>query len=238
MNLKLVKLGVAILSASLTLPILLILVFYSPQNLNFCWNVDCLNFAVQYFKTPISVFVFCLSFISILVAASNLQNNTQALQQNFISSWSANSVAHFNEFHKLVKWESSKFDALDEKSFSIATLHSTLFPNLSILGDPSEVDFKSFSISKEAERELLELANITSVAHQEFGAGRNEFNFDAHKTLITLKLEKFGIKINQLPNDQYFEIESEMFQFLNKLLQTLGINDICFIEEPSYHAHQ
>jgi hypothetical protein len=172
------------------------------------------------------------------VAASNLQNNTKALQQNFISSWSANSVAHFNEFHKLVKWESSKFEALDEKSFSIAVLHSKLFPSLSILGDPSEVDFRAFSISKNAESELLELANITRVAHQEFGAGGDAFDFEAHKTSITSRLENLGIKINRLPDDQYFEIESEIFQFLNKLLLTLGINSIIFIEEPSYQAYQ
>lgn len=191
-----------------------------------CISKGCINNFIEYFKEPITIFN---ATTGLLVSFSTVGGILVALLSylnSLTSSRLANHISHYKIFQDYVFLEISKYEKLSTRSFNIFKWYNRIFDR-SRLG--------STSLSRSYRRLVDQLNDEIERSNSHVESSSNEqFSYKQHQKSIKNILSNFGIIVEFAPRNDFFELETELFELISNVNREFCYSQLPELKERHY----
>lgn len=183
----------------------------------FCFNNECVGYVVKNIKSAIDI---ANATLNVLVSVATIGGIIVALLSYLNSSNTSalsNHIAHFSIFHNYLNSEIANLSMISPKSVDILSLYNYIF-NKSRSGK-TDVSKKYITFVNSLNNEISTSNNKAQNAKD------GSFRYKDHQRRIIEILKKFGISMNYLPRNDFFEAEGQVFSLIEKVNQSFCYTD-------------
>lgn len=185
----------------------------STYKASFCFSTSCIARFLSYFQTIGPLFEFLLktllSIVTIFGVFAALKNYLNMTNTSRLSVH----LTHLNTFKEYVQIEINNEPRIDKKSVDILKWYNLAFPNSRRGSLMVGCDY------------LLTINNInreiSSSNSSSKGTTIKVFKYNEHQSRIIEKLSLLGIYVSRMPKKDFFEVEEELFDLVNKVNKEL-----------------
>ncbi|WP_282109142.1 retron Ec48 family effector membrane protein [Shewanella algicola] len=193
-----------------------------------CLNTKCVKEFFNSFSGVIPLFSFLLNTLLAIVtifgvtaALKNYLNTTSTARLNV-------HLIHLNTFKDYIHLELEMEPRISKKSVDILKWYNIAFPKSRdgslLVGDAY------ISLIDKIKNEIGLSNNIFS------GGNVSMFKYKEHQSRIILTLSSLGIHVSRMPKKDFFEIEAEIFNLINKVNKELCLLDSIHSLPKRYYA--
>lgn len=227
---KWIKYALAIASTLIILQASYIAYMRDIFSLDFCLEKSCVERFVGFFDdipSSINSLVQFLSYVftiaGVFYALKTYISNLDAIKTNI-------HLSHLNSFKDYLALEISTFDGVVSiKNFNIYKWYNVAYPN-SCAGS-LEVSDNYGDVINELNLLIEESNRISSEARR-----GEKFDYTKHQGDVIKALKKIGINLPRKPRNDFYEMEGNVFDFIQKVnLEFLRIDDGGVIKARKYN---
>jgi hypothetical protein len=183
----------------------------------FCLNTKCFKELFSSFADVIPLFSFLLNT---LLAVVTIFGVTAALKSYLNTTNTARlnvHLIHLNTFKEYILLELEVEPRISKKSVDILKWYNIAFP---YSRDGSLVVGEAYIVLIDEIKSEIGLSNNIFT-----GANISVFKYNEHQSRIISTLSSLGVHVSRMPKKDFFEIESEIFNLINKVNKELCLLD-------------
>ncbi|MFV7785288.1 retron Ec48 family effector membrane protein [Shewanella marisflavi] len=198
--------------------VIFIIIDSSLYKTNVCFETQC----IKRFFTEVKPIVPITEFLmKMLLSMTTIFGIYYALK-NYLNTTNTSRISvhltHMNTFKEYVLAEIENEPRINKKSIDILKWYNSAFPE----SRKGSLDVGKEYISKIniLNAEIEESNNIST------GTTIKAFKYQEHQDRIIKKLAQLGIHVNRMPKKDFFDVEEEIFELINKVNKELCLLNI------------
>lgn len=198
----------AVVGLALSTIIFLITGFYgSTFTLDLCLENRCFVHLLEIYSIPVAIIkltggaiIGIFAFGSFAVASKNYVNSKNSYNSNI-------HVSNIDIFLTYAHSEITKRNGLKPSSFDLLKLYNTIYPTS---------QYGTLTISDEYKHKINRIQSTIDSSNHKFNTvSQEKFLYKDHQTEIQKSLADIGISINRMPRLDFYDIEGQIFDFIN-----------------------
>ncbi|MCK7596464.1 retron Ec48 family effector membrane protein [Microbulbifer sp. CAU 1566] len=191
--------------------------FNSENNLSFCLTSKCITLFSQIFSGPLEILENGSKVIGAYVGVCGVYIALKTYLISVRSSALSGHVSHLNLFRSHIESEIAKRSSLSTSRIDVFLWYRLMFPN-----SPSG-DTKTSRTYKELIIQVHNEIGNTNKTLNDASHGE-AYCYKDHQSRLIIALENLGIKMERMPKNNFFEVETQVLDLIDSVNMTFSMD--------------
>lgn len=194
--------------------------------MDFCFEADCISYFFLEINRLAELADYLLKFavglvtiVGVYVALKNYLTTVNTARINI-------HLSHLTTFKEYLAHEQENYSHVSKNSINVFKLYNLIYP---------ESRDGILNVGKKYVEGINEINLKISESNHMVRKTGDLFNYKKHQTKIIESLDKVGITIARLPQNDFYTVENDVFDLINKINREFCmLSDDCQIRERTY----